>query len=220
MTQIVDNVQNIRVRIEKAAQAAGRRGADISLMAVSKTQSDENINAAFSAGIRLFGENRVQEARARWTHRRAIHTDVKVHLIGPLQTNKVKEAVALFDCIETLDREKLAAALAQEMKKQGRAIPCFIQVNTGKEPQKAGVFPEDAPALYHFCKGQGIDVTGLMCIPPEQEDPAMHFMLLAALGKKIGIDRLSMGMSHDFETAIRHGATQVRIGSALFGARE
>ncbi|AGH96877.1 YggS family pyridoxal phosphate-dependent enzyme [Micavibrio aeruginosavorus] len=209
----------IQTRIENAARACGRDGASVQLVAVSKTQPEEKIDAALRAGLCVFGENRVQEAQKRWTARRADYPDLSLHLIGPLQTNKVADAVALFDVIETVDRPKLAHALAAEMRAQNRALPCFIQVNTGDEAQKAGCSVADLPGLLQLCRDLGLNITGLMCIPPVQDDPAPHFRLLRDLAERHDLPCLSMGMSADFETAIAHGATHVRVGSALFGAR-
>jgi len=190
------------------------------LVAVSKTQSDEKIDAMLAAGQRVFGENRVQEAQAHWTGRRGRFPDLELRLIGPLQTNKAEDAVALFDVIETLDREKLARALAKSMEKAGRSVPVFIQVNTGEEPQKAGVLPDGLAGLLAFAAGDcGLDVQGLMCIPPVDEPAGPHFALLAKLAKRHGLVGLSMGMSSDYALAAQFGATHVRIGSALFGAR-
>jgi pyridoxal phosphate enzyme (YggS family) len=204
-------------RIAKAARAAGRDPADVTLVAVSKQQLWERIEPVLAAGQRAFGENRVQEAMARWAERRP---QIELRLIGPLQSNKAKEAVALFDVIETLDREKLARALAEEMRRQGRAPRLYVQVNTGEEPQKAGVIPPDADGFIALCRRDfGFEIEGLMCIPPEAEPPGPHFALLAKIAARNGIAKLSMGMSADFETAIRFGATSVRVGSALFGAR-
>lgn len=190
------------------------------LTAVSKTQSDEALEAALAAGQRVFGENRVQEAQGHWTARRAAFPDLELRLIGPLQTNKAVEAVALFDVIETLDREKLAAALASAMQKTGRRPRVLVQVNTGAEPQKAGVLPQDADALIVSAREiHGLRVEGLMCIPPAEEAPEPHFSLLAEIAARNGLSVLSMGMSGDYETAISCGATHVRVGSALFGER-
>lgn len=220
MNQIADNIAAIREKIAKTAKACGRDPSSVNLVAVSKMQPEERIRAALDAGQRLFGENRVQEAAARWGEIRGQYPDLKLHLIGPLQTNKVKEAVALFDCIETLDREKLARKLAEEMAAQGRALPCFIQLNTGEEPQKAGLAPGDLPDFLAFARDEcGLDVCGLMCIPPADEPPALHFALLRKLAARHGLQDLSMGMSGDFEQAVRLGATYVRIGTALFGGR-
>ena len=208
---------DVLARIDRAAQAAGRDRADVTLVAVSKMQPWEAVEPVLAAGQTVFGENRVQEAMARWEGR----TDgLTLHLIGPLQTNKAKEAVAFFDVIETLDREKLARALADEVQKQGRAPRLYVQVNTGEEPQKAGVIPADADAFIAACRDvYGLTPEGLMCIPPADEPPGPHFALLAKIAARNGLAKLSMGMSGDFETAIRFGATSVRVGSALFGAR-
>ena len=210
----------IRERIAAAAVAAGRDPASIELMAVSKMQPDARIDAMLGAGVRLFGENRVQEAVARWESRRAAHADLELHLIGPLQTNKVRQAVALFDVIETVDRPRLAEALGQEMARAGRTLDCFVQVNTGAEPQKAGVMPDQADAFIAACRADyGLRVVGLMCIPPAEEEPSLHFAFLREIARRHGLAFLSMGMSDDFETAIRFGSTHVRVGTALFGAR-
>ncbi|MGB1036637.1 MAG: YggS family pyridoxal phosphate-dependent enzyme [Candidatus Puniceispirillales bacterium] len=192
----------------------------VTLVAVSKQQPDEKIDAALDAGQRVFGENRVQEAISRWGHRRANYPDLRLHLIGPLQTNKVAEAVAFFDVIEVVDREKLAATLAKEMAKQDRHLPCLVQVNTGEEEQKSGISPQETVAFVRHCQSHhGLNITGLMCIPPADEEPAMHFALLAKLAKTCGLSELSMGMSGDYLEAIKFGATSVRVGSAIFGAR-
>jgi len=205
-------------RIAKAAAASGR--APAMLTAVSKLQPDDRVEAMLAAGQRVFGENRVQEAQARWSERRARYADLQLRLIGPLQSNKAADAVALFDVIESLDRHKLAAALADEAQKQGRSPEILIQVNTGEEPQKAGVAPLEADAFIKAARETyGLPITGLMCIPPADEEPAMHFALLAKIAARNGLPILSMGMSDDFETAIRFGATHVRVGSALFGTR-
>lgn len=207
-------------RIAKAAAASGRAPESITLTAVSKQQPDDRVEAMLATGQRIFGENRVQEAEARWAERRARHTDLQLRLIGPLQSNKTAEAVALFDVIESLDRPKLAAALASEAQRQGRSPEILIQVNTGEEEQKAGIAPRDADAFILVARETyGLPVRGLMCIPPVDEEPAMHFALLAKIAARNGLPVLSMGMSDDFETAIRFGATHVRVGSALFGAR-
>lgn len=202
------------------ARDAGRDAADIRLIAVSKMQPDDRIDAILSAGQRRFGENRVQDAQDRWQARRGIYPDLILHLIGSLQTNKVADAVALFDVIETLDRAKLADVLAAEMKKQNRPLPCLIQVNTGAEAQKSGILPADLPALLAHARGLGLDITGLMCIPPADEPAALHFALLKTLAGESGLHGLSMGMSGDFEKAIALGATHIRIGAALFGPRD
>ena len=206
--------------IDAAAKADGRGADDVTLIAVSKKQPDDRIDAALEAGLRVFGENRVQEAQIRWTERRKDYPDLRLHLIGPLQTNKAGDAVALFDVIETLDREKLAVSLAREMQKQNLERECLIQVNTGDEDQKAGITPQEAVAFSRHCRQtHGLNVTGMMCIPPIDEEPAMHFALLKTLAAEAGLDVLSMGMSGDYPTAIRFGATHIRVGSSLFGAR-
>lgn len=207
-------------RIAAAARAAGRDPEGVALMAISKQQPDARVEAALAAGQILFGENRVQEAEARWAARRASLPDMKLRLVGPLQTNKARDAVALFDAVDSLDREKLAAALADAVQKEGRSPEILIQVNTGEEPQKAGIAPQRADAFIRAARETyGLSVHGLMCIPPADEEPAMHFALLAKIAARNGLRELSMGMSADFETAIRFGATQVRVGSALFGER-
>ena len=194
---------------------------DVALVAVSKRQPADRIDAALAAGHRLFGENRVQEAMEHWGQRREAFGDLELHLIGPLQTNKAEEAVALFDMIETLDRPKLARALRKAMDKLGREVPCLIQVNTGQEAQKAGVSPAGLDELLDLARGEcGLDVRGLMCIPPVDEPAGPHFALLAALAAARELSVVSMGMSGDYELAARLGATHVRVGSALFGARE
>ncbi len=211
---------DIHARITKAAKEAGRDPAGITLVAVSKVQPPEKLQAALDCGQRVFGENRVQEAQAHWEAHRTAYPDLRLHLIGPLQTNKAHDAVTLFDVIETVDRVKLADTLAYEMAKQGRTLPCFIQVNTGEEPQKGGVAPVELEAFYRHCVDKaGLNITGLMCIPPVEAPAMLHFGLLATWAKRLGLPQLSMGMSHDFEDAIRTGATHVRIGSALFGER-
>jgi pyridoxal phosphate enzyme (YggS family) len=209
--------QAVLGRIAAAAKAAGRDPADVTLVAVSKQQPDERVEAMLATGQRVFGENRVREAQGRWENRRE---GVELHLIGPLQTNKAREAVALFDVIETLDREKLARVLADEIARAGKAPRLFVQVNTGEEPQKAGVAPGEADAFITACrKTYGLTIEGLMCIPPEAEPAGPHFALLAKIAARNGATQLSMGMSADYETAVRFGATSVRIGSALFGSR-
>ena len=211
----------IRQRISAAAEAAGREPSEVTLVAVSKVQPAERIEAVLAAGHRVFGENRVQEAVARWPALRERYGDVELHLVGPLQTNKVRQAVELFDVIGAVDRPKLARKLAEVFAATGRALPCYIQVNTGEEPQKAGVLPAAADAFVAECRdAHGLPVAGLMCIPPLGEAPAQHFALLKDIAERNGLAGLSMGMSDDFETAIAFGATVVRIGSALFGARD
>ena len=207
-------------RIRRAAVAAGRSPDTIALTAVAKRQPEERIDAALAAGQRVFGENRVQEAKARWAARRSAISDLRLHLVGPLQSNKVRDAVALFDVIQTVDRPSLATALAGEFSRTGMRRDCLIQVNTGEEPQKSGIAPADLADLLTLCRGElDLPVSGLMCIPPIDDNPALHFALLAELASRHDLRDLSMGMSGDFETAIRHGATIVRVGTAVFGER-
>ena len=212
---------DVVARIARAAQAAGRAAGDVTLVAVSKQQPWDAIAPVLAAGHTVFGENRVQEALARWEGKAAQgFPGLTLHLIGPLQTNKAREAVAHFDVVETLDREKLARALADEVQKQGRRPRLYVQVNTGEEAQKAGVIPADADAFIAAARATyGLEPEGLMCIPPADEPPGPHFALLARIAARNGLAKLSMGMSGDFETAIRFGATSVRVGSAVFGAR-
>ena len=213
---IKENLARIRASIASPPDVKH----DVKLVAVSKQQPDERIDAALAAGQRVFGENRVGEAVARWGVRRGAYPDLRLHLIGALQTNKVAEAVGLFDVIEVVDREKLAAALAREMQKQARPLPCLVQVNTGDEAQKSGVSPLEAVAFARLCQHQyGLNIEGFMCIPPIDETPAMHFALLAKLAAEADLSVLSMGMSGDYLEAIRFGATEVRIGAGIFGAR-
>ncbi|HVV27030.1 MAG TPA: YggS family pyridoxal phosphate-dependent enzyme [Rhizomicrobium sp.] len=216
---IPENLTDILARIAAARKAAIAPAPETKLVAVSKTVPEAGIRAALAAGQRLFGENRVQEAAAKFPALKREFPDLELHLIGPLQTNKVKEAAALFDCIQTLDREKLADALAAEREKSGRCPRLFIQVNTGEEPQKAGIAPRDAAGLIAHARALELPLEGLMCIPPAQDDAAPHFALLQKLAREHGLARLSMGMSGDFELAIRFGATHVRVGTAIFGAR-
>jgi hypothetical protein len=216
---IAGRLADVRARIAAAARAAGRDPAAVALVAVSKTMPDSAVAEALAAGHRLFGENRVQEATAKFPALRQRFPDLRLHLIGHLQTNKAEEAVAAADVIETVDRPKLAEALAKAMAKLGRNIPVYVQVNTGEEPQKGGVPPLEAEALVAQCRTLGLEVRGLMCIPPLEDEPAPHFALLADMARRFGLAELSMGMSGDFETAIRLGATHVRVGTAIFGAR-
>lgn len=219
-SDIADNFDEITGRIRKAAETWARNANDVDLIAVSKRQPVEAIEMALSLGHRHFGENRVQEAQEKWPDLKTRYPDIELHLIGPLQTNKAKDAVALFDVIQTVDRPKLARVLAKEIKAAGRNLPVYIQVNTGKEEQKAGVFPEDADSFITECREElGLNVIGLMCIPPVEEQPAPHFALLGKIAERNGLTRLSMGMSADFETAVQFGATSVRVGTALFGVR-
>ncbi|MBM3643155.1 MAG: YggS family pyridoxal phosphate-dependent enzyme [Alphaproteobacteria bacterium] len=211
---------DIRGRMEAAAAEAGRDAAACRLVAVSKTHPAEAIAKLIEAGQRVFGENRVQEAEGKFPALRERHADLELHLIGPLQTNKAREAVALFDVLQSVDRPKLAETLAKEMDRAGRRPACFVQVNTGEEPQKAGVLPADIDRFVAECRDVWrLPVVGLMCIPPVEDDPALHFALLAKFAARSGLARLSMGMSADFDIAIRCGATEVRVGTALFGAR-
>ncbi len=219
MTDVRDQIETLRREIAGVARDCGRDPDTVRLMAVSKTQTSERIGAALAAGQILFGENRVQEAALHWDGLRARWPEVELHLIGPLQSNKVKDAVRLFDCIETVDRAGLVEPLARAMEKQGRAVPCLIQVNTGNEAQKAGVAPGGLADLLALCRDHGLGVDGLMCIPPPDEPPALHFALLKKLADRHGLRQLSMGMSGDFKKAIPLGATIVRIGTAIFGAR-
>src|SRR5262245_40419988 len=210
----------VRQRITRAASDADRNATDITLVAVSKTFGASAIEPVIAAGQRVFGENRVQESKAKWPELRARHSGIILHLIGPLQSNKAQEAVALFDCIQSLDREKLARVLADEIQRQGRSPQLFIEINTGGEEQKAGIAPRDADRFIASCRSTyGLAIQGLMCIPPAEEEPALHFALLETIAKRNGLKGLSMGMSADFETAIRFGATHVRVGSAIFGER-
>jgi len=216
----VENLRVIENAMRAAAQAAGREPAAVRLVAVTKTFSPADIEPVIEAGQRVFGENRVQEAQGKWPDLKTAHPDIELHLIGPLQSNKAGDAVVLFDVIETIDREKIARAVAAECIKQGRQVTTFVQVNTGLEPQKAGIAPADTAAFVSLCRDTiGLDVGGLMCIPPIDENPGPHFALLAKLAQEAGLHQLSMGMSQDFETAIAFGATMVRVGSAIFGQR-
>lgn len=219
--QIADNIGSVRGAIAKAAAAADRDPDTVTLIAVGKVQPLERVEAALRAGQRVFGENRVQEAKGKWPDFRARYPDVELHLIGPLQTNKVREAVELFDVIQTVDRPKLARELAKEMEKQGKRLDSYIQVNTGEEEQKAGIVPAEADGFIAACRDElGLPVVGLMCIPPVDDNPALHFAMLREIAKRNGIANLSMGMSGDFETAVEMGATHVRVGTAIFGARD
>ncbi len=210
----------VRQRIASAATAARRNSQDITLVAVSKTFAEAAIEPVIVAGQRTFGENRVQESKAKWPALRSRYPDIKLHLIGPLQSNKAADAVEFFDCVQSLDREKLARVLANEVQRQGRSPELFIEINTGEEEQKAGIVPKDADRFIAMCRDTyGLAISGLMCIPPADEEPALHFALLETIAKRNGLKGLSMGMSADFETAIRFGATHVRVGSAIFGER-
>ena len=218
---VVARLGIVRGRIIAAAREAKRPADATTLVAVAKTYEADTILPVLGAGQRVFGENRVQEARAKWPALKVQFPDVTLHLIGPLQSNKANEAVALFDCIQTIDRPKIAAAVAAEMVKQGKALDLFVQINTGEEPQKAGIPPKEAAAFVAYCRdGLKLTIGGLMCIPPVEDMPAPHFALLADMARELGIAKLSMGMSSDFECAVGLGATHVRVGSAIFGARE
>jgi pyridoxal phosphate enzyme (YggS family) len=217
---IAANLRNVRARIEKAAAAADRKASGVNLIAVTKTHDATAVEFAIAAGQLSFGENRVQEAKAKYPLLKAAHPKLELHLIGPLQSNKAREAVALFDVIHTLDRDSLAETLGAELKRAGRTLKLFAQVNTGEEPQKAGVAPRDALAFVDRCRtAHGLTISGLMCIPPADEEPSPHFALLLKLARDAGLRELSMGMSGDYETAIGFGATHVRVGTAIFGSR-
>ena len=218
--KIAANLAAVRTRIAAAAKIVGRSPESVVLVAVSKTQSAEHVTAALAAGQRIFGENRVQEATAKWPDLKRAWPQAELHLIGPLQTNKAREAVALFDVIETVDRPKLARVLTAEMSRSGRRPACYVQINTGEEQQKAGVLPAAADEFIRLCCDElQLPVVGLMCIPPADDEPSLHFALLAEIARRHGIGNLSMGMSADYEIAIKLGATHVRIGTAIFGER-
>jgi PLP dependent protein len=217
---VAANLKEITAKIAEVATRGDREASGVTLVAVSKVQPVEKAEEALAAGHRVFGENRVQEAMTKWPALKARYADLTLHLIGPLQTNKAAEAVALFDVIETLDRPKLASALKREMDRQGLHRPCYIQINTGEETQKAGVSPKDADAFIASCRNEhGLEIAGLMCIPPQDDEPALHFALLREIAIRNDVPGLSMGMSGDFEIAIELGATHVRVGTAIFGAR-
>ncbi|WP_136622219.1 MULTISPECIES: YggS family pyridoxal phosphate-dependent enzyme [Mesorhizobium] len=220
MGDVVQQFFAVKAKIAAAEHEAGRQAGAVTLVAVSKTFDAADISPVIEAGQRVFGENRVQEAQGKWPDLKDAFPDIELHLIGPLQSNKAKEAVALFDVIETIDREKIAAELAKEIARQGRAPRLYVQVNTGSEPQKAGIEPREAVAFVARCRDvHGLAIEGLMCIPPADENPGPHFALLEKLAHEAGVARLSMGMSGDYETAIAFGATSVRVGSAIFGSR-
>jgi hypothetical protein len=210
----------IKARIDAAVAAAGRAAGSVTLIAVSKVQPVDRVEAVLEAGQRVFGENYVQEAQGKWPGWKARFPGVELHMIGPLQTNKAKVAVELFDAIHTVDRPSLAEKLARIAGGRGACPDLFVQVNTGEEPQKAGVLPRDADDFVAACRVMALPVAGLMCIPPEGEDPMPHFRALRGMAKRNGLSGLSMGMSADFEAAIAEGATHIRVGSAIFGARE
>ena len=211
---------DVQARIAAAARETGRDPARVHLIAVSKTFGADAIRPVLDAGQRHFGENRVQEAKAKWPELRAAYPGLTLHLIGPLQSNKTREAVELFDAIHTVDRPKIARAIAEEQARQGKRLKLFIEVNTGEEPQKAGIAPAETEAFLKHCRDDlSLEIAGLMCIPPVEEEPAVHFAFLAKLAGDLALPELSMGMSSDFETAVQFGATHVRVGSAIFGAR-
>ncbi|MBD8556745.1 YggS family pyridoxal phosphate-dependent enzyme [Rhizobium sp. CFBP 8762] len=215
-----ERLNDIRDRITHAEKEAGREDGSVTLVAVSKTFGADVAGQAIDAGQRVFGENRVQEAQGKWPALKQAFPDLELHLIGPLQSNKAADAVALFDVVETIDREKIARAIAAEITQQNRPVRVYVQVNTGLEPQKAGIAPDDTVAFVALCRDElGLTVEGLMCIPPADENPGPHFALLRKLAAESGVEKLSMGMSGDFETAIPFGATSVRVGSAIFGQR-
>ncbi len=220
---IAQNLQTIYKTIDNTAKQWHRSGNNINLVAVSKQQPPEKIQDALNEGHRLFGENRVQEAYKHWKEHKdhKLYPDLKLHLIGALQTNKIKDALEIFDVIETLDREKLASKLGAAMKNNNKLLPCFIQVNTGEEPQKSGITPQELPEFLEYCRNDcELNVIGLMCIPPIDDPAALHFALLRKLATQNALSQLSMGMSADYKDAIAHGATYVRIGTGIFGARE
>ena len=222
MNDIAQNLKDVRQKIDKACvrnKEIVRDAKDVQLIAVSKKQPIERIHTMLETGQRVYGENRVQEATERWSNLRDTYPDLVLHLIGPLQTNKAKDAVALFDVIQTLDRPKLIKALAMEMEKQNRFLPCFIQVNTGEEDQKAGIAPQDLKEILALCRDHKLNIVGLMCIPPVDAPPALHFAFLKKLADEHDLQELSMGMSSDFEKAVPLGASYVRVGTALFGER-
>lgn len=210
----------VRQRLARSVRDSGRDPAAVTLVCVSKTFPADHIRPALDAGERVFGENRVQEAQGKWPALKEKTSDIELHLIGPLQSNKAADAVALFDVVESIDREKIARALSEECARQGRSLRFYVQVNTGLEPQKAGIDPRETVAFVAFCRDElKLPVEGLMCIPPAEENPGPHFALLAKLAGQCGLEKLSMGMSGDFETAVEFGATSVRVGSAIFGSR-
>ena len=217
---VAARLNEVRRRIAGAERAAGRALGSVTLVAIAKTHPGERVALAIAAGQRVFGENRVQEAMAKWPALKQATPELRLHLVGPLQTNKAPDVVRLFDAVETVDRPKLARTLAREMEKRGRRLDCFVQVNTGEEPQKAGVPPAEADRFIGACRREyQLPIVGLMCIPPVGDEAALHFALLAEIAERNGLGRLSMGMTADFETAIRLGATHVRIGTAIFGPR-
>ena len=221
LEDISKSFTQIRQNIDKVVDESDRSPNEITLIAVSKQQQEDRVDASLALGHRVFGENRVQEAQKRWSIRKYDYPDLRLHLIGPLQSNKAADAVRLFDVIHTIDRPKIAIAIAKEAAEQNKYIQCFIQVNTGDEPQKSGISPCDLSSFVDFCREEvGLPITGLMCIPPVDEEAAIHFGFLNTLASRNNLTGLSMGMSSDYEEAIRFGATHIRVGSALFGSRE
>ena len=220
VSEIASNLESVRETISRAAADSDRSPRSITLIGVSKQQPDDRIDASLAAGLRVFGENRVQEAETRWGHRRKHILDLELHLIGPLQSNKVRAAVRLFDVIQTIDRPRLAETVSRVMAEEGRELRCYVQVNTGEEEQKAGVLPSEAESFVKACvKDYRINVTGLMCIPPVTDAPAPHFAFLKAMADRLNLPNVSMGMSADYPAAIQLGATHIRVGSAIFGNR-
>lgn len=220
-SSVARQLEEVRQAIADAARSAAREPASVNLIAVSKTHPAERIIPALDAGQRLFGENKIQEAEAKWPALKERYPDAELHLIGGLQTNKVRQAVAIADALHAIDRVKLARAVATEMDKSGRRPVCFVQVNTGAEPQKSGVLPDEADSLIETCRGAlGLPIAGLMCLPPAGEEPAPHFAFLREIARRNGLAELSMGMTSDYEAAIQFGATYVRVGTAIFGARD
>ncbi len=220
MDLALERLQNTLKRVNKAAKEVHRDFKDVKLIAVSKTHGEAAIEELIETGHLRFGENRIQEAQSKWPQLKEKYPNIELHLIGPLQSNKAKDAVALFDVIHTIDRSKIAMVLAEEMEKQGKRPKLFVQVNTGEEPQKAGVSPDEVVNFVNQCREDyRLDITGLMCIPPVDDEPSPHFALLAKKAKQLGLSDLSMGMSKDFEAAIQLGATYIRVGTALFGDR-
>ena len=221
MSSAAARLAAVQSDIQAAEAEFGREAGSVTLIAVSKTFDADDIRPVLDAGQSVFGENRVQEAMGKWPGLREAYADIELHLIGPLQSNKAKEAVQTFDVIHTVDRPKIARALKSEMDKQGRQLPCFIQVNTGEEPQKAGIPPKDVDAFVRECRDEvGLNIIGLMCIPPVEEAPGEHFALLEKIAVRNGLEQLSMGMSADYPVAVGFGATHVRVGSAIFGSRD
>ena len=218
--ELIHNLTTVQIAISQAAIDAGRKPEDIRLIGVSKQQPEDRIDASLAAGLRIYGENRVQEAESRWLARRSKFTDLELHLVGPLQTNKVRSAVRLFDVIQTVDRERLAHTLSRVMAEEGRNLPCFVQVNTGEEEQKAGISTSDAEAFVRTCINKyALNIVGLMCIPPEKDVAAPHFAFLQQMADQLNLPYTSMGMSGDYPAAVELGATHIRVGSAIFGDR-